>query len=84
MCVYVTNDKDGKYFNDRYKLDIGYECEYFATIENVCQYVSRIVGRTLTTKSEIEDAINEWNRKTYDDDMKIYLNEFKIVEDENL
>lgn len=84
MCVYVTNDKDGKYFNDRYKLDIGYECEYFATIENVCQYVSRIVGRTLTTKSEIEDTINEWNRKTYDDDMKIYLNEFKIVEDENL
>ena len=77
-CIYATNDKEGKYFPDRYKIEANSEIEYYATLEGLCDHVSKIVGKTVTNMDEVNAAIEEWNNATDDNDVMIYLNEFSV------
>lgn len=77
-CVYATNDKEGRYFRDRYKVEANMEIEYFSTLDGLCGYVSKCVGKELKTMDEVNDAIEKWNNATDDYDAMIYLNEFEV------
>ena len=84
--VFITNDTDGHYFKDRFRIEYDCQFEYFTTVEGACTYVSGIVGKEVKTKEEMQLCIEDWNDSLdmEDDDQRIYLNEYKIVTDEHL
>ena len=82
--VFITNDTEGRYFRDRYRIEYDCDYEYFTTIEGVYEYVSGIIGKELNSKAAMEAAINDWNDNTEDDDRKIYFVEYEVVADEHL
>jgi hypothetical protein len=84
MGVFITNDTDGCYFSDRFRVEYDLDYEYFTTLNGVCGYVSGIIGKEVSTKAELEAAINEWNGDQEDDDKMIYFNEYEVVPDEHL
>ena len=86
MGVFITNDTDGNYFKDRFRIEYDCQFEYFTTVEGACTYVSGIVGKEVKTKEEMQLCIEDWNDSLdmEDDDQRIYLNEYKIVTDEHL
>lgn len=84
--VFITNDTDGHYFKDRFRIEYDCQFEYFTTVEGACTYVSGIVGKEVKTKEEMQLCIEDWNDSLdmENDDQRIYLNEYKIVTDEHL
>ena len=82
--VFITNDAEGCYFSERFRVEYDLDYEYFTTLNGVCGYVSGIIGKEVSTKEEAEAAISEWNDNQEDDDKMIYLNEYEVVPDEHL
>ena len=83
MGVFVTNDTEGRYFKDRFRVETDCDYEYFASIEGVCEYVSGIIGKTVSSREEMEAAINDWNDEldANNDDQRIYFVEYEVVTD---
>ena len=75
---------EGCYFSERFRVEYDLDYEYFTTLKGVCGYVSGIIGKEVSTKEELEPAINEWNGNQEDDDKMIYFNEYEVVADEHL
>ena len=82
--VFITNDSEGAYFTDRFRIEYDCDYEYFTTIEGVCDYISGIIRKEVKTREDMEAAINDWNGNTEDDDKMIYFNEYEVVTDEHL
>ena len=82
--VFITNDTEGRYFRDRYRIEYDCDYEYFTTIEGVCNYVTGIIEKEVKTREKLEESINNWNENTEDDDRMIYFNEYEVVTDEHL
>ena len=78
--VYETNDKEGRYFQDRYYVDAyinnNIEDEYFSKKEDAFKYISRITKGKVNNQEEI-DAFND-EHENDDDYIKIF--EYKIVD----
>ena len=49
--VFITNDVEGRYFRDRYRIEFDCDYEYFTSIEGVYNYVSGIIGKELQSKA---------------------------------
>lgn len=77
--VYATNDCDGKYFTERYYVDIcidgDYFSEYFDTEKQVLAYVAQLLKKEAVTMAEID----EWNEIQDDSENYIYVHEFEYV-----
>jgi len=84
--LFITNDSEGRYFKDRFRIEYDCQFEYFTTLEGACTYISGIVGKEVKTREELEKSIENWNDNLdlEDDDKRIYLNEYKVVTDEHL
>lgn len=80
--VYCTNDKEGKYFPERYWVDTAqddiYQSEYFKTEEDMYKWLNEKYG----VKSE--EGVETWNANYEDsgteDENFIYIHEFEIEE----
>ena len=72
MQIYVTNDKEGVYFPERYILSIDWESEYYEELEEVLEVASAVLKREITSKKELEEAIEEL------DDWAFY--EFQVID----
>ena len=84
MELFVTNDAEGLFFRDRYIVYVNCETEYFTNLIDTCAYVSRIMGRQLSSKKELDAAIEKWNEGKDNYEEVIYLYEFAVVKDEHL
>lgn len=77
--VYITNDKDSKYFDYRFVVDScidgeeGYE--EFKTEKDVLEYVARNLKRKSVTLEDIE----QWNEEHECDDDYINIHEYEVV-----
>ena len=81
--VYCTNDKEGKYFPERYWVDTAqddiYQSEYFITEEAMWKWLSEKYG--VKSREEVE-AWNQDYEATGDEcENFIYIHEFDVVED---
>lgn len=60
--VFCTNDREGKYFPERYWVDTCYDSEYFETEEQAYKWLDKITHGEIKTKSDVEkyndNAIN--------------------------
>ena len=78
--LFVTNDREGKFFSSRYYIEYEDNYEYCDTIEQAADYVGNIVGKDVDPNMEaIDDAIEEYQENDEDCCMNFY--EFKIIDD---
>lgn len=80
MGIYMTNDKEGKHFPERFYVDTcinnNYQAEYFKTEEGMWKWLSNLTEGKIKTKEEVE-AFNT-SPSTPEDDY-IYINPFKVI-----
>ena len=82
-CIYATNDKEGKYFSDRFYVDTAindeYDSEYFSTEDAMWHWLNEKVPGLIT-----KEAVEKWNEQHEeacdDDENFIYIHEFKIID----
>ena len=80
MCVFQTNDKEGIYFPERYKVEHwDEEDEYCTDLEEVFDMVSDITGTTVQNLEEMNKAIDQYNEVHEHEPIYVYV--FETVED---
>ncbi|HJC16857.1 MAG TPA: hypothetical protein H9937_02670 [Candidatus Alistipes stercorigallinarum] len=80
MCIFQTNDKEGTYFPERYKVEHwDEEGEYCMDVEAVFDTVSDITGTTVQNLEEMNKAIDTYN-EVHEYEL-IYIYVFETVED---
>ena len=81
--VYCTNDKEGKYFPERYWVDTAqddiYQSEYFITEEAMWKWLSEKYG--VKSKEEVEAWNQDYEDSATEDENFIYIHEFDVVDD---
>lgn len=86
--VYINTDKEGRYFNTRYRLSYQGEEdkeieEYFITMEELLKYINKeeLLGRGLTL-NEINQYLEEYEIYRYDNILETkYLETFNWIND---
>ena len=79
--VYYTNDASGDYFPERYFLDSNEDWEYFETLDDAAEFVSKIVGYDLEPSvTAIQNALDAYVKKHEEEneDMFYSLHEFNV------
>ena len=73
MGEYYTNDVEGKYFPDRYHIDLcdpdeNYDSDYFKTFDELLRWLNEKYKPTtpLRTEEDIENLDDEWREKSDD------------------
>lgn len=79
MVIYETNDRCGKYFTDKYVVDMctpdkEYYCEYFRDEASMYKWFEEVFEQPVKSKKDVEEITADWN-----DDAYCYMNEFKIA-----
>lgn len=82
--VYCTNDKEGKYFPERYFCDTAqddiYQSEYFRTEEAMYKWLSEITNGRVKSADDVK-AFNSYHEDLADDDENfINIHKFDIVD----
>lgn len=82
--VYATNDKEGKYFPERYWVDTAvndqYQSEYFKTEEGMFKWLSELLKQPISSYKDLE-AWNEQHEELTDDDMNfISIHQFDVCD----
>lgn len=84
MEIYCTNDREGKYFSDRYWVDTCidgiYNSEYFKTEEQVYQWLDTITHGRVKSKEDVEKFNTDYEDSDANDENFIYIHEFELVE----
>lgn len=84
MEIYCTNDKDGKYFPERYWVDTCidaiYNSEYFKTEEAVYKWLDKLTYGRVKSKEDVLKFNSDYEDSGTDDENFIYVHEFEIEE----
>lgn len=81
--VYGTNDKEGKYFPERYMLDYYDGCDYFYNIDEAAEYIGqRLLDMEIEhTVESIEKAIDDWLEEHDDEKDWMSFHKFDVEDD---
>lgn len=81
--VYQTNDREGKYFSDRYWVDTcidgQYQSEYFKTEEAAYKWVSEITNGRVSSEAEAEAFNDDYADSEGSDENFIYVHKFDVI-----
>lgn len=81
--VYCTNDREGKYFPERYWVDTAqddiYQSEYFITEEAMYEWLDKKYG--VKSKEDVEKFNADYEATGDDCENFIYIHEFDVVDD---
>jgi len=71
MCEYWTNDDKGKYFPDRYYVDVctseeEYYSEYFQDLESVYDWLEDICEVQVKSRQDVNAIVMQWKEKNED------------------
>jgi hypothetical protein len=82
--VYCTNDKEGKYFPERYFCDTAqddiYRSEYFKTEEAMYKWLSEITNGRVKSKKDVESFNSDYEDSATEDENFIYIHKFTLVD----
>ena len=80
MEIYCTNDREGKYFPERYWVDTAqddiYQSEYFITEESMYKWLNEKYG--VKSAEEVEAWNADYEDSGTDDENFIYIHKFEI------
>ena len=84
MEIYQTNDKEGKYFKDRFYVDTciegNYQSEYFIYKSSVFKWLHDITNGRVKSEQDVEKFNSEYEVSDSMDENFIYIHEFEIIE----
>lgn len=84
MEIYCTNDKDGKYFPERYWVDICidgiYDSDYFKTEKQIYKWLDKLTYGRVKSKEDVEEFNADYEDSGTEDENFIYVHEFEIVD----
>ena len=82
MGVYCTNDREGKYFPERYWVDTAiddiYNSEYFKTEEQVYAWLDKLTYGRVKCKEDVEKFNTEHEEAGTECENFIYIHEFEV------
>ena len=85
MGEFYTNDKEGKYFPDRYQIDLctpkeEYENEYFQTLADALKWLSDnyCPNNPLHSEEDVDTLDNKWREES--DEAFITLNTYRVLD----
>ena len=82
MEIYCTNDKEGKYFPERYWVDTAiddiYNSEYFETEEQVYKWLDKLTYGRVKCEEDVEKFNADYEDSGTEDENFIYVHEFKV------
>ena len=82
--VYCTNDKEGKYFPERYWVDTAqddiYQSEYFITEEAMYKWLSEITNGRVKSAEDVEAFNSDYEDACEEDENFINIHEYAIVD----
>ena len=82
--VYCTNDKEGKYFPERYWVDTAqddiYQSEYFRTEEAMYKWLSEITNGRVKSAEDVEAFNSDYEDACEEDENFINIHEYAIVD----
>lgn len=83
MVSYLTNDRDGKYFSDKYIVDLctpdgEWLKDYFSDQKGVFECLEEISGQPVKSVQEIDALAEQWQKEN--EDAFCYIYEFKILD----
>jgi hypothetical protein len=80
--VYCTNDKEGKYFPERYWVDTAqddiYQSEYFKTEEAMYKWLYEKYG--VKSEEDVEAFNSDYEDSCTEDENFIHIHEFEVVD----
>ena len=81
MCEYWTNDDEGKYFPDRYYVDVctseeEYYSEYFQDLESVYDWLEDICEVQVKSRQDVNAIVKQW--KEENEDAYCSIHEYQI------
>ena len=81
MEIYCTNDKEGRYFPERYCVDTAiddmYDSECFETEEQVYKWLDELTHGKVKSEEDVE-KFNAEHEDACDDENFIYVHEFEV------
>ena len=83
MVIYETNDSEGKYFPEKYRVEIytpedDFYSEYFTELSAVFARLEELSGQSVKSEKDFKELVKQWQKKN--DQAYCYIDEFKIVE----
>ena len=82
MEIYCTNDREGKYFPERYWVDTCiddiYNSEYFKTEEQLYKWLDKITCGRVKCKEDVEGFNADYEDSGTNNENFIYVHEFKV------
>lgn len=82
--IYATNDKEGKYFTERYFVDTAidniYNFEYFSNEEDMWKWLDEWTNGRVKSKEDVGKFNDHYEDSGTDDENFIHIYEFAIVE----
>lgn len=82
--VYCTNDREGKYFPERYWVDTCidgiYNSEYFKTEEQVYVWLDKLTYGRVKCEEDVEKFNADYEDSDASDKNFIYIHEFEVTE----
>lgn len=84
MEIYCTNDKEGKYFPERYWVDACidsiYNSEYFKTKKDAYEWLDKLTYGRVKSEEDAEEFNADYEDAGTDCENFIYIHEFEVVE----
>lgn len=82
MTLYATNDRDGKYFPDKYLVDMctpeeEYHHEYFSDLPALYEWLEDILEKPVKSEEDVNAVIESWQEDN--DNAYCYIYPFQIV-----
>ena len=82
--VYATNDKEGKYFPDRYWVDTAvlgnFQSDYFIEESKIYDWLSKITNGAVQSEKDVKDFNTYYEDLGDDDDNFIKIHKFDIID----
>lgn len=78
-CYYATNDKEGKYFTDRFIVeqdDVG--TEYHTTESELLTDIASRTSTSVTSRAEMDEAVTQYNLAHEEQEISVY--EYAVTE----
>lgn len=86
MVIYETNDSEGKYFPEKYRVELStpqneFMLEYFIELSTVFEWLGKVFGQPVENEEQVSERVAQWQKE----DLHTYCNidKFKIVDDDN-
>lgn len=82
MEIYFTNDREGKYFPERYWVDTAidniYRSEYFETKKQVYKWLDKLTNGKIKSEADVDKFNNEHEEAGTDYENFIYIHKFEV------